>query len=410
MKRHLLTVARLLFAVAGVAYIVWTLTWTDRVVLPAGSQVADVVLAEQVEAYVLQMPAESDTEQGDYVVALPGAAVGESTRIPASDVGLDEQGIHFKPGILTTLAQANGGLLILGLVLIAGMPVIQAWRWWLLMRCRGLDPGYAKAFRLTMVGIFFNFCMPGMTGGDVIKAYYAAKGSGRRTTAVMSVIFDRAAGMFGLVLVAGLAGIAGLLLLDDPIVLTMTLIVWGVLLSVSAIAAAYFSHRMRKLLGIGRLVHRLSPENPLVRIDAAAVAYREHLGSVRTAVLISIPAHLCQILAAAVAGHALGIQTPMGLLIMVLPVVFFAGTMPISYQGLGVMEAVMMALLLDPPMATANQIVSMLMVARLYIVCLGLVGSLFVLRGNIHLFPQENADDSASDGEHAAPVAEHPTA
>lgn len=410
MKRHLLTLARLLFAVAGVAYIVWTLTWTDRIVLPAGSQVAGSVLAEQVEAYVLQMPSKQDAEEGDYVVTLPGTPAGESIRIPASNVGLDEQGIHFKPGILTTLAQANGWLLILGLVLITGLPAIQAWRWWLLMRCRGLDPGYGKAYRLTMVGIFFNFCMPGMTGGDVIKAYYAAKGSGRRTTAVMSVIFDRAAGMFGLVLVAGLAGLAGLLFLDDPIVLTMTLIVWGVLAGVSMVAGLYFSHRLRSLLGIGRLIHRLSPENPLVRIDAAAVAYREHLGSVAMAVLVSIPAHMCQILAAAVAGHALGIQTPMGLLIMVLPVVFFAGTMPISYQGLGVMEAVMMALLLDPPMATANQIVSMLMVARLYIVCLGLVGSLFILRGNIHLFPQQETDEASADEGVAAQTQSHPTA
>ena len=31
------------------------------------------------------------------------------------------------------------------------------------MRCRGLDVPLSKLVRLTMVELFYNFCMPGMT-------------------------------------------------------------------------------------------------------------------------------------------------------------------------------------------------------------------------------------------------------
>src|SRR5690606_41348092 len=71
----------------------------------------------------------------------------------------------------TTLfrSQADVGLLIAGLLLVGLVTPLQAWRWLMLMRCRGLDPGYLKSLRLNLVGLFFNFCMPGMTGGDLIK-------------------------------------------------------------------------------------------------------------------------------------------------------------------------------------------------------------------------------------------------
>ena len=40
-----------------------------------------------------------------------------------------------------------------------------------------------------MVGAFYNAFMPGTTGGDLVKAYYAAKHAPeRRTRAVISVL------------------------------------------------------------------------------------------------------------------------------------------------------------------------------------------------------------------------------
>ncbi len=93
------------------------------------------------------------------------------------------------------------------------------------------------------------------------------------------------------------------------------------------------------------------------------------------------------------AGQALGMNVSLIWLVAVLPVVFFAGCLPISYQGLGVMEATAFALLsMGPGTVTANQVVGMLLVGRLYILCYALLGAVVLLRGGIHLFPQEMAE------------------
>ena len=44
----------------------------------------------------------------------------------------------------------------------------------------------SRTFVLNMVGAFYNSFMPGSTGGDLIKAYYAAKHTTHKVRAVLS--------------------------------------------------------------------------------------------------------------------------------------------------------------------------------------------------------------------------------
>jgi hypothetical protein len=68
-------------------------------------------------------------------------------------------------------------------------------------------------------------------------------------------------------------------------------------------------------------------------------------------------------------------------------VLFLGAAVPISYQGLGVMEAIGGQLLVNPPACTFNQLVGLLMLARLFQVFYSLIGALFLLKGDIHLHP-----------------------
>ena len=47
--------------------------------------------------------------------------------------------------------------------------------------------GALRVAVLNLVGMFYNTFMPGSTGGDLVKAYYASKHTPWRTRAVMSV-------------------------------------------------------------------------------------------------------------------------------------------------------------------------------------------------------------------------------
>lgn len=400
MKKTISILLRLILAALGIGYIVWTLSWNDQVILPQGFilEYGQPTQAEMV------LPVIRENDDGSLTLQGPGGAaelLEITVNIATDTVAADQP--RLKPGIVSMLRESNYGLLLLGLALILPVFPVQAARWWILMRCRGMPVPYTRALRLTLVGLFFNFCMPGMTGGDVVKAYYAAKGSGARGIAVMSVIFDRITGLLGLML---LAGIAGLVLLTlggleadvHKLASMVTLIIWIGFAAAVIGPLFYFSNKVRSVIGLQRLIGRLGPDHILVRIDEAAAAYRHHLRDIVAAVLISLPVHLCQALATTYAGYALGMQLPLILMLTVLPVVFLAGSVPLTYQGLGVMEALIVAMLLPSPLADANQLVSMLVLFRLFLILYALVGALMMLRGDIHLFPQmEQEDTSAPD-------------
>jgi uncharacterized protein (TIRG00374 family) len=397
MKKHLSLLLRILFAAAGVAYIAFTLTWSDHIVVPADVELKNgVTLAKPTAFRVIE--GDLIDKEGRVVILVDEKTPQEITRAQLGPAVTDYRP---KPGVTTTLAHAKVSLLILGLFLVGPIYIIQTYRWWLLMKARGLECTLWKSFRLTMVGSFFNYCMPGTTGGDLVKAYYSARNSDRRADSVMTVIFDRITGLLGLVILGGVAGLgmvlamqAGWIVLNveqATVVRTLTSLIWVGVLVATIGSLIYFSQRIRKKLGITpERIARLPGAAMLMKIDEAALAYKNHIGVVFAAIALSLPVHLALAAATAMAGYALGMDTPLGLLLTVVPVLFLAAAVPLTYQGLGVMEYLGKMLIVGVG-ATENQLIGMLLLIRFYQVFYSLLGSLFLLRGDIHLHPEQVA-------------------
>ncbi len=381
MRKTILLMLRIAIAAAGVGYILFSLTWRDQVVAAEGATLETTSGLVVFERETL-LPV---THRGEGEWAVEVAAVdGEpaSAVIATARLGDDATGLSLRPGIATMLRQARVELLGLGLLLVGPVYLIQALRWWTLMRARQLEVGYWQAFRLYMVGSFFNYCMPGTTGGDVVKALYAARRGDRRADAVVSVAADRLFGMMGMLLFAALCG---LLMLGDPLARQVAAWLWAALLAVLVAGALYVAPPVRRAAGavLGRM--HVPGRGKLAAVDAALLAYRRHGRAVAAAVGLSMAAHLLLAGGTAGAGLALGIDAPLGRLLTVLPVLFMAGAVPLTYQGLGVMEGLGIAMLLDPPHVTANQIIGMLLLIRLYQIAFSLTGALFLIRGDVHL-------------------------
>jgi glycosyltransferase 2 family protein len=81
-------------------------------------------------------------------------------------------------------------------------------RWYLLVRAQDLPFTLRNAFRLGLVGYFFNIFLPGAVGGDLVKAAFIAREQKRRTVAVSTVLMDRAIGLLGLIAIAAIVGSA----------------------------------------------------------------------------------------------------------------------------------------------------------------------------------------------------------
>jgi uncharacterized protein (TIRG00374 family) len=82
--------------------------------------------------------------------------------------------------------------------------------YWVL-KAQSIQISWLKFFQLQMIGIFFNIALPGAVGGDLVKTFYFGKEApGSRATAFGGILFDRFAGLAGLVLLSGLALVFGL--------------------------------------------------------------------------------------------------------------------------------------------------------------------------------------------------------
>lgn len=118
----------------------------------------------------------------------------------------------FKSGRLTTaslaklLNQDNAPFLFFSAFAFICSQVLSSVRLVFLLKMIDVSLGYVQAFKLTMIGNFFNTVVPGSVGGDIVKGYYLAKdeNSGRgRSTGI--VIMDRALGLFALLFISGVS-------------------------------------------------------------------------------------------------------------------------------------------------------------------------------------------------------------
>lgn len=106
------------------------------------------------------------------------------------------------------LATARPGLVLASALFIFIAVVFTVERWRRLLWAVDVHIGFASAFSLTLIGMFFSIALPGAVGGDIVKAYYLSKGQSQRAALVTTVIFDRLLGLYTMIVMATLAGAA----------------------------------------------------------------------------------------------------------------------------------------------------------------------------------------------------------
>jgi uncharacterized membrane protein YbhN (UPF0104 family) len=190
-----------------------------------------------------------------------------------------------------------------------------------------------------------------------------------------------------------MGAIAGLFLLDEQATRRTTLITWAMLVGSAVAATLYFHPKTRRWLRIESLLDRLpgKAESMAHKADEAMVGYREHPGALTAGLGLALAAHACQVLGAVFTGWALGMPTSLWQMVVILPLIMLLGGLPISFMGFGVMEPVGLALL-QPTGASANEVVSMLVLIRVYLILLSLSGAWWLVRGKVAL--RKNADIS----------------
>lgn len=100
------------------------------------------------------------------------------------------------------LTEINPIIFACSLVIFIIAQIIIGFRWWLLLRSQSIFIPFFSAVRLHFLGLFYNNCMPGSVGGDLIRAWYVTKHTDKRFEAALSVFVDRIIGLLGTFIIA----------------------------------------------------------------------------------------------------------------------------------------------------------------------------------------------------------------
>ena len=329
-------------------------------------------------------------------------------------------------GLVPMVRQAKRDYLLAAIFIFPVTYLLTGFRWHLLCRAVDINIGVARAFVVNMVGAFYNTFLPGSTGGDIVKAVYAARlAPNHRTRAVMTVFIDRVIGLLGLIILGGT--MAAYLALsphppNDPVARRCAQVAVGALAIIAATVmglVVLYTPFIRRLTGFDFVLARL-PGKVRERAEKALHTlelYRRRPGMVLVALLITFPVHITVIASAMLCGMAFGLPLTPGYYWVVVPVVVLAGAIPISPQGAGVME--FFAILLTRKQgATVSQAFALTMSIRLVQILWNLVGGLFVIRGGFHAPTEKEAheveegkdDDAAAAAAAAQPLTGDPNA
>ena len=230
------------------------------------------------------------------------------------------------------LALATAGFLL---------PVFtMAVRWWYLLRAQQIRLPFRETIRLTFLGQFLGFVVPGMVSGDLIKAWYAFQHTDRKAAAVVSVFVDRAAGLAAFAIVP--AAVMAVMVATGTPLDTLALpaaIVGSVLAGLVVAAAVLLSRRLRKALRLDRIIARLPLQQQVKLTGEAVRLYGRRWPVVAGALGITFVGQAIFVTAVMMAGEALAPQIPWHRYYIYVPLIYIIAAVPISPGGIGVIEA-----------------------------------------------------------------------
>jgi len=230
------------------------------------------------------------------------------------------------------LAAATAGFLL---------PILtMSLRWWCLLRVQQIRLSARETIRLTFLGQFLGFVVPGMVSGDLVKAWYAFKHTDRKAAAVVSVFVDRAAGLAAFAVVPAAVMAVMIATGTPPGELALPATVVSVVLGALAVVAVLLlSGRLRKALRLDRILARLPLQQQVKLTGEAVRLYGRRWPVVAAALGITFVGQAIFVTAILVAGLALAPQIPWYRYYIYVPLIYIIAAVPISPGGIGVTEA-----------------------------------------------------------------------
>jgi len=213
---------------------------------------------------------------------------------------------------------------------------INSWKWRILLRAKGKPVPFVQLLNLYFVGLFINNFFPSTVGGDIFRGYQVGRDVDDRALAMASVFMERFTGMTALTAIALVAFVSNLSSFRDPrfaLALGAGLLVY-LAVAVAVVLPGPLAWGLRLFPdGLpGRLIGKL------IRVQSAIHDYTGQTRAVAAALALSILFHLTAMVNVYVSSRAFGVALPARTLLVIVPVIMFISSLPITVGGLGLFE------------------------------------------------------------------------
>jgi uncharacterized protein (TIRG00374 family) len=101
-----------------------------------------------------------------------------------------------------TFLRMNPAICVITLAIFVLSMAVIGLRWWVLLRAQAVYIPFWVAVKLYFLGWFYNICMPGSVGGDLVRAWYITHHTDKKFVSVLSVFVDRLVGLISTLIIA----------------------------------------------------------------------------------------------------------------------------------------------------------------------------------------------------------------
>ncbi|MCK6597535.1 MAG: flippase-like domain-containing protein [Bdellovibrionaceae bacterium] len=278
---------------------------------------------------------------------------------------------------------------ILIAVVLSGVNLfILSERWRLLLQTQNSHPKTFDLFKLTLIGTFFNFAMPGGVGGDLVKAFYFYKDNPTsKALAVSSVFIDRLLGLFTIVFMALFVMTLDFQHVMSGAILSKLYYAFGLIFLLFTFGLfCLFSTNSRMVALVTKFIDFLPLKQKFLKLYQSGQLYGTEKKLLFKVFGLSILAQIVAVFIMYVIGQysASGKLIPLTTYFIVTPIGFMATAIPISPAGVGVGQAAFYFLYnayLNSTSEFGPLVITIYQMLQLFF---GLVGAFFYLQRKDH--------------------------
>jgi glycosyltransferase 2 family protein len=257
-------------------------------------------------------------------------------------------------------------------------------RWRRFLISQKLQSQSLLAFRLTLIGIFFNYVIPGGVGGDLVKGYYVAKNNPtEKAKAVVTVAMDRLVGLYAMLFLAiGVMVYDWQQVLNHPTLRLIFFLLIAITFAFSLFWALIFSRRISANKFFNETLGNLPYAEKLLKLYKSFTHYAVDKKVFFATFFLSLISQSVAILFFVFIGMNMGYdKVSLHTYFFVVPIGFMITAIPIAPAGVGVGQAAFYYLfeLIDPASAPVGAIG--ITAQQIFYFLFGLIGAWFYITG-----------------------------